>query len=439
MKPSWYLSRRTLLRGSGVALALPFFDQMVPPKANAQALVPLRFGALFVPNGMYLPSFFPSAEGAAYALSPTLMPIAPVRNDILVVSGLNNTVASPDGNMHTRGIAAFLTGSLLASGVSLDQAIAQKTKAMTPFPSLELHGGEEGIEGCEEPCNFHETLAWTANGEGVLPERNPQAAFNRLVTGISAAPPPGGTTPAPVLDPKLAIRRSVLDAVRSDATTLSTKLAPTDKAKLEAYLTAVREVEQRIAVGGTPTSGASCTVPGTPPAPFADDFAGRVKAFLDVTALALQCDLTRAMTFMLAGWESRYVYRFLGLTEQHHISYSHHENNPALVAGAEKINRWHVEQFVYLATLLKGVVEPNGASVLDNSALLFGSEVSEGNAHSRDNMPMLVAGKLGGAIQSGRHIKAAGPLANLHLGILKAFDPAASSFGNSTGPLDLKA
>ncbi|MDX2055781.1 MAG: DUF1552 domain-containing protein [Polyangiaceae bacterium] len=439
MKPSWYISRRTLLRGAGVAMALPFFDQMVAPKANAQALVPLRFAATFVPNGVYLPGFFPATEGVNYATSPILMPVEAIRNDVLILSGLDNSVAQPNGNMHTAGIAAFLTGAFEAGGPSLDQVIAQKTKGMTPFPSLEFHGGEEGIEGCEQPCYLHETLAWSAAGQGIAPERNPQAAFNRLVGSIPATVPSSTEPTPPVVDPKLAIRRSVLDAVQADATTLSAKLGPTDKAKLDAYLTAVREVEQRLAVGVTPGGGTTCSAPSSAPAPFADDYPARIKAFMDVTALALQCDLTRAVTFMLAGWESRHVFSFLGLKDQHHIAYSHHENNPTLVDGCTKIDRWEVEQFVYLATLLKGAMEPNGQSVLDNSALLFGSEVSDGNAHSRDNMPILVAGKLGGAIQSGRHLKATGPLANLYLSILQSFDPVASKFGNSTAALNLKA
>lgn len=448
-RPSWYVPRRALLRGAGAALALPFLEQMLPPGRAAQAAeVPKRFVAFFVPNGIYMQRFTPAAEGAGYALTPILTPLAPIKDDVLVASGFSNRVAGEAANLHLAGIAALLTGALpsadgdVHTGVSADRLMAASVSGKTPFASLELGGGEEGVEACDGmPCVYGRTLSWANATTPVLKETDPVAAFQRVFGGATK---PASPSQPDAPDPAVLRRKRILDAVKGDADRLRRRLGKTDAAKLDQYLTSVNELDARVAQlamsGGSPSSSPSCGSATAPTSSFAADYPARAKALMDVIALSLQCDRTRVATFMLADWESAYVFRSLGLSGQHHVDYSHHENKADKVDALEKIDRWEVEQFAYLAAKLKAMPELDG-SVLDHSALLFGSEMSDGDTHSYSNLPILLAGRLGGAVKPGRHKRFAGdpPLANLLLTLMRGFGLSDAKFGNSTGTADLLA
>lgn len=454
--PRWYVPRRTLLRGGAAAIALPFLEQMLLPRRTARAAdsSPLRFLAFSTPNGIYMPRFKPAAEGAGYELTPILKPLETIKGDVMVAGGLHNRIAGEASNLHLAGIAALLTGVLPAAtgevnvGVSADRKIAAApgTKG-TAFASLELGGGEEGVEACDGmPCIYGRTLSWANATTPVAKETDPQAAFKRLF-GTAGGPPMSMTPGTPAPDERQKRRASIIDACKTDATALRGKLGKADRDKFDQYINSVRELEMQVSapgVGGSGNGGstpapASCKTPTSPGGSYPTDYPARIKALLDVVALAFQCDLTRVVTFMLADWESAYVFKQLGLTGQHHVDYSHHENSPAKEDALEKIDRWQVEQFVYLASKLKGMAEGDG-TVLDHSALVFSSEISDGDTHSYDDLPVLIAGKLGGAINSGRSKRFGNvPIANLWLTLMRSFGLTDGSFGNSTGTLDLKA
>ncbi|MEW5738753.1 MAG: DUF1552 domain-containing protein [Myxococcota bacterium] len=438
----WELSRRTILRGLGTAVALPVLEAMLPGLARAQAMGrPRRLVAFYVACGMYMQRWTPSATGAGYALSPILQPLGAynglpsIQGDVLVLTGLANRPARPDGpGDHASGTGAFITaahpfktnGANISNGISLDQVLANQLRGQTKFASLELGidgGGASGDCDSGYSCAYARNIAWASATQPLAKETNPQAVFDRLFAGQDP------TQTAAALAKRKRLKQSVLDAVKEDAASLNGRLGKTDQRKMDEYLTGVRELEVRI----QSEQATSCS-PGVRPGAWTD-IRDKTTQMLDLIAWAFQCDLTRVATFMLQNAGSGYAYRFLGITDGHH-TLSHHGGDQANLDKLELIDRWEVEQFAYLVRKLKSIQEPDG-SVLDNSLIFFSSEIEDGDTHSHFNMPILVAGKGGGAFNPGRHVRFSNQpsVANLFVSMLNALGAPVTQFGDSTGPL----
>ncbi len=441
------LSRRTLLRGLGTALALPTLEAMLPGLARAQSMNPRRFVAFYVPCGIRMNRWTPAATGTSYALTSILTPLGAsgsqpsIQEDTLVLTGLANRPARPDGpGDHASGTGAFITnahpfktnGANIRNGISFDQVLANAWRGQTRFSSLEL-----GIDGgaasgdCDSgySCAYARNIAWASDTQPLAKETNPQSVFDRMFAGVD----PNQTAGA-VARRKL-YRQSVLDAVKEDSASLKTRLGVTDKRKMDEYLTGVRDLELRIAS----EQATSCS-PGTRPGAWVD-IRDKADQMLDLIAFAFQCDLTRSITYMQQNAGSGYVYRFLNvdgapITEGHH-SLSHHGGSVAKNDALEAIGRWEVEQFAKLVRKLKAIPEADGTTVLDNSAVFFSSEIEDGDSHSHFNMPILVAGKAGGTLRPGQHLRYADQpsVGNLFTTLGQALGAAVPSFGDSTGTL----
>jgi len=448
MNRPWMISRRALLRGAGAAIALPFLEQMVLPKAAiaAPATAPHRALFFFVPCGMVMKSFTPSATGANYALTPLLQPLAAMKNDFSVISGLQNNVVYDPNGAHATGTGGSLTCahptkslSNLNNGISADQVIANAYRGKTPFASLEVGTFDRDgtASNCDDgySCGYTRNISWSTPTTPNSKEVNPQALFTRL---FGTFVPP--STPAPSGTDKVALyRKSILDLAKADTADLQKKLGTGDKQKLDQYLTGLRELELRIQALSTPGSGAatqSCQKPG---APVVNDHQARTRAMIDLMVAAFACDLTRSTSFMLmnGGSEEALVYGFLGLSNSHH-TYSHY-NGQSDIDALVKINTWEVQQLAYLMQQLKAVSDVGGGTVLDNTLIYFASEISDGNEHNVDNLPVIIAGGGSGTVTQGRHISAKGaPVANALLSMIQYANPTVTSFGNSSGALSLK-
>ena len=428
------LSRRTFLKGAGTAIALPFLEAMLPRKAWAQAAAaPKRILAYYIPNGIHMAAWTPAAEGA-YELTPILAPLVNVRDDVLVISGLMNEPARPDGpGDHASGTGAFLTcahpfkteGADIRNGISMDQVAAGAFGDATLFKSLQLGtdgGGSTGDCDSGYSCAYARNISWADDNTPLAKETNPQAVFDRLFAGRDPR------ENAEQARKKKLYRLSVLDYVKESATALSTKLGKTDREKVDEYLTGVRELEVRIQMLGEST----CT--GERPAAPAN-FEERVRIMSDLIVTAFSCDLTRVISFMLGNAGSNHVYSNLGIGDGHH-QISHHQGNPVNHQQLTAIDTWEVEQLAYLLQRMKSIQEPNG-SLLDNSLVFFSSEIEDGDSHSHYNMPVLLAGKAGGTIRSGRHLVAQGrKTSELFISMLNASGVNVQTFGDGDRPLD---
>jgi hypothetical protein len=424
-------------------MALPMLEAMLPARiaraaAAADATAPRRFLGYYVPNGIHMAKWTPATTGASWELTPILKPLAAVKSKVLVLSGLANMPGKPDGpGDHAAGIGAFLTatkvaktqGANIKNGVSVDQLIAKANAGATKLPSLELGCVEPGsYPGCDNgySCSYSHNIAWSSPTTPVTKEVSPKAAFDRLFAGFD----PGAT--AKEIARREALQTSILDAVHGDAKNLHAKLGKTDRMKLDEYLTGVSELEKQLAASGN--EGPSCD-PGDPAASWVD-VPQYVQQMMDVIALAFQCDMTRAATFMMSNGLGGRVHKWLGIGDVHHYL-SHHGNDPVKLGKIEKIATWEVEQLAYLLTKLDGMSEGDG-TVLDNTLVYFSSEIEDGNTHSHTNLPVLLCGGGGGAVTSGRHVKYEGspPVANLFVSILQACGVSATTFGDDgTGPL----
>ncbi|MEZ4264907.1 MAG: DUF1552 domain-containing protein [Myxococcota bacterium] len=346
------LSRRTLLRGAGAAVALPFLEAMLPRTRRARAAdalaPPKRFVAFYVPNGVRLSAWTPTTEGAGYALPPILQPLQSVRDDLLVLTGLTNVNAvAPLAGDHARGTAAFLTcepplkgiDENINNGISLDQRLAQALGGATRFPSLELGvdaGGTAGDCDAGYSCAYLRTIAWAGPKTPLPKETSPPSVFDRLFGGVDL------TLTQEQVARRRAQRKSVLDWVMDDTTRLQARLGASDTAKLEEYLTGIRELEIGIEKEATLTQ----CFPGARPT-VGIDHATRVTQLLELIVLAFQCDLTRIATFMIGNGGDGRVYDFLGISDGHHYL-SHHQGDPQKLDFIQTINTWEVTQFAGL-------------------------------------------------------------------------------------------
>jgi len=438
-----YISRRTLLKGTGAALALPVLDAMLPRAAWAapEMLVRNRMAFIYVPNGAIMQSWIPEKIGSDFELPQTLSPLQSIKDDVLVLSGLaqNNARALGDGaGDHARDSSCFLTAqhprksdSDIYVGTSIDQVAAKRHGHLTRLPSLEL-GLEAGRQAgsCDSGygCIYSSNISWNSAATPMAKEIRPRAVFERMFGDGE--------------DPKTHARRnffrqSILDFVSEDARRLNKSLGVTDRNKLDEYFTSVREVEQRIARSSIPVDQIpEFALPDEEPKTFAE----QVRLMYDLMVLAFQTDTTRICTLMLANSGSNRTYREIGVAEAHH-QISHHQNDEGKMASLQKIDQHMIEQFAYFLNRLKQIQEGQG-TLLDHSMLLYGSALADPNRHAHHNLPIVLAGHGNGTLQPGRHLKYAKetPLANLYVSMLERMDVKLDRFGDSNGPLtDLAA
>lgn len=436
------MERRTFLRGLGTAMALPMLEAMSPRSLFAAAPAhPKRMAFIYIPNGANMVDWTPRATGANFELPFILDPLKEHKKELLVLSGLTHDKASANGDGagdHARANATFLTGcqarktsaANIKAGISVDQVAAAVNPGKTRFPSLELSSDSVRMSGnCDSgySCAYQFNLAWKGESSPVPPESNPRAVFDRLF----------GNSKKAEVDENRARRdrykKSILDFVLEDANALKGKLGVSDRRKLEEYLDAIREVEMRIdAAANAPVDLPSGFVV---PAGIPKDFAQHVRLMGDMIALAFQTDSTRIATFLMAHDGSNRSYPTLGIKEGHH-DLSHHGNLEEKKKKIAQINRFHVQQFAYLLQKMKSIKEGNG-TLLENTMIVYGGAISDGNRHNHNDLPVLLAGNGGGLIKTGRHLRYPDntPMANLFLSMLDGFGVPTERLGDSTGKL----
>ena len=426
------IERRTFLRGVGATLALPWLEIMTPAARAAQKkLPPRRFVTFFQPNGVFPKAWDVTGVGKDFALSPILEPLAAFKNDMLVLSGLDSC-----GKGHVKLTGAFLTGTAIennVNGISVDQVIAQRIGQTTRFASIEL-GTEpprQGLAG-DDPIALANTVSWSSPTQRISPEISPRAAFDRLFRDPSS----------PEARRAAENRRSVVDLVLEDAKNLQRIASGRDKQKIDEYLEGVRGVEQQIErTLNPPTPEWTPLSPPDmrrPPAGLPLNKDEHMRLMLDLIVLALQTDTTRVATFMSAHGFSRQNFTFLDGVKNDHHGMSHHKNQEALVKEYTTVSRWYAQQVEYLLTQMRRIEEGNG-SLLDNSLVLYGSEMKDGNGHIKEDLPLVLIGKSQGHAKTGQHLAFAPgtPLANLHLTLAQQFGAEIDSFNNvSTGTLN---
>ena len=438
---NWQIPRRTFLRGVGTALALPWLEAMTPLRAAAPALPrPLRMAFVYVPNGVNMEDWTPAATGADFTLPKILEPLAPLRNDLQILSGLAHRTAYPNGDGpgdHARASASFLTGVQarktaamdVRAGISVDQIAATQVGNQTRLPSLEIScdkGQRAGSCDSGYSCAYQFNLAWKTPTTPLPPEVDPRLVFERLFSNGSLR------ETAESRARRQQAHKSILDFVLTDAQQLQRDLGVNDRQKLDEYLTSVREIEQRI----ERAEKMSVAAPDYPtPGGIPRDYEQHLRVMFDLLALAFQTDTTRVSSFMIAHDGSNRSYPAIGVPDGHH-DISHHGGNAEKKAKIAKINRFHMTQFAAFLERLKSVREGEG-TLLDNCMIVYGSGIADGNAHSHHDLPVLLAGRGGGAFQTGRHLRFTKdtPMSNLYLSMLERMGVKEERFGDSTGVL----
>lgn len=438
------VSRRTVLKGLSTAIALPWLDAMGPVTSWASesssakaAIAPNRIAFLYVPNGKNMADWTPKSEGTGFELTPILEPLAPVKDDLLVLTGLTADGARPHGDGggdHARALAAFLTGAHpvktdgtdIRNGISVDQVAASRIGDQTRLGSLEI-GCEAGAMAgnCDSgySCVYSSTMSWRSATQPIPKEVNPKLVFERLFGS-------GGNVDRLQRDK---LRKSVLDFVREDSRDLQNKLGRNDLRKMDEYFSSIRDIEQRIERA---THLPEVKAPDYPvPAGIPKEFPEHLRLMCDLMVLAFQADVTRISTFVFTNEGSNRSYPFAGVSEGHH-DLSHHGNDAKKKEKIRDINTFHVTQLSYLLQKLKAIPEGDG-TLLDHCLIAYGSANSDGNAHNHDNLPILLAGKGGGTVQTGRHLvfPKETPLSNLWLSMLERVDVKLPFLGDSTGAL----
>jgi hypothetical protein len=426
------LPRRTVLRGLGTTLALPFLDAMWAKPVSKPVH---RFQTFYVPNGMAMEYWSPKTEGANFELTPILEPLAAYRDRMLVLSGLKANW----NYIHAGASGSFLTGTThggrneveIVADVSMDQLLARHFAQETQVASLELSMDLPANAGActgNLSCAYTHTLSWRSPTQPLPMEWNPRAVFERLFGDT-------GSTNREAREARLKQRKSILDSVNGKLADLKRQLGPQDQARMNQYSESVRDVERRIEKAEEqrdlelPTMGQP---QGAPPV-----FEDHLAMMLDLQALALQSDLTRVITFMLSKEQSARPYPQIGVPEAHH-PLSHHNNVPELVARMSKINRYHAQLFSQYLAKLSATPDGDG-SLLDHMTILYGSGISNSTQHSGDNLPLLLMGGGAGRLKGGRHLKYSGKpgMANLLVTLMDKLDVPVERLGGSTGELPI--
>jgi len=441
---SHLIPRRTFLKGVGTLLALPMLEAMLPLTALATSVKVRtnRMAFLFVPNGISMPQWTPPETGAGFQLPEVLSPLSPIKGQFSILSGLaqHNAFDLGDGpGDHARSAAAWLTGvhprktagADIKNGISADQVAAGRLGHLTPFPSLEI-GCERGAEAgnCDSgySCAYSSNISWRSETTPVAKEINPRLVFERLF---------GNGEKGEALESRILRSRynkSVLDFVMEDASQLKGQIGKRDQQKLDEYFTAVREIEERLAKFDRVTKTAGMTgirVPSGVP----QDYAEHIRLMGDMMILAFQADLTRVCTFMFANEGSNRSYPMVGVPEGHH-DMSHHGTDPVKLKKKAQIDQFHVTQLAYVLEKMASIKEPEG-SLLDNSMVVYGGGIGDGDRHNHDDLPILLAGGGAGSLKSGSHQVYASntPLNNLFLSLLDRMGVPTETLGDSTGRL----
>ncbi len=456
------MSRRTLLRGLGTAVALPFLESMVPSRrllgaeaAAAATAGPRRLAWIYVPNGIDMANWTPATFGAGYQLTPTLSTLAAHRDKMLVVSGLTCNKANPNGDGpgdHARANAAYLTGEQpfktgganIHLGKSADQAAAEQIGHATKFASLEI-GLEDGRKAASDSgysLSYSHNLSWRNATTPMTKDCDPRSVFDRLF----ASGDPRETAEAKARREN--DRKSILDFVFQDANRFQSNLSAADRNKMDEYLTAIREIEVRLersahalpppipAGAVRPVAYDSSTERKVGISTSSSEYPTHCKLMIDMMVLAFQADLTRVITFPFADEGSNQTYPWADADVPHHGT-SHHQGDPKKMALLAKINAFHLKQFDYMLQKLDAIKE-GGGSILDNSLIAYGSGNSDGQRHNHDNLPLILLGKGGGTVRTGRHLDATGvPISNLWLSMLDHAGASDSKIGDSTGRLSI--
>jgi len=434
------ISRRAVLRGVGSVFALPLLDSMVPVFTATAATVakPVnRLGVFYVPNGMIMKEYLPKGEGAAFEFSPTLSTLAPFREQLLILTGLNSLPKGErHGGAHAKATTRFLTDvtppnseTWLDAGISMDQILAQETGKHTQLASLELaieNGETAGACDTGFACPYTNTISWKSAGTPLPTQNNPRVLFERLF-GDS------GSTNAKARLARLQQQKSVLDSVTAEVSRLRGTLPQSDRSKLTEYLDAIRGVERRIQIAETQNDQDLPVVkhPDGIPASWED----HLKLMCDLQVLAYQCDLTRVITFMVGHEHSGMTYSQIGVPDAHH-PISHHAQEPEKIAKVAKINAYHVKMFAYFLDKLRSTPDGDG-TLLDHMTMIYGAGIADSNDHSPINVPIILAGGGAGTLKGGRHVQFKDmPLANLHLTLLDQFGVHTDHIGDSTGRID---
>src|SRR5580704_8503374 len=440
-----HIPRRAFLRGVGVTLSLPLLDSMIPaqtPLAKTAAKPQFRMGLCFMPHGAVMSNWTPAAEGSNFEITPTLKPLEPFKNNLVVVSNLAHHNAAPggpgdNGGDHTRSPAVFLNGvhpkrtdgADIRAGVTIDQIAAEKIGQQTRLPSLELaiedYSGLVGSCDVGFSCAYMNTISWRTPTTPMPMEINPRIVFDRLFGD--------GATAEERLE-RIEQERSILDAVTGQVRRLQGNLGAADRTRVSEYLDTVREIERRIILAEKQNAESAIDVPATP-AGVPDDHEAHTKLMFDLMAIAFQADITRVSTFMMAREVSYRTFPMLGISEGFHPA-SHHQNNKERLENLTKINTYHVSLVAHLLERLKATPDGDG-NLLDHSLILYGSGMSNSNVHNHSPLPILVAGGAAGKMQGGRHLKYPEntPMANLLMTILDKAGVPQESVGDSTGLL----
>ena len=435
--PKHTLPRRTILRGMGATIGLPFLEAMLPAfSARGRTAQPVhRFQTFYVPNGMAMEYWTPKGEGTGFELSPILEPLAPYRDQMLVLSGIKASW----NYIHAGASGSFLTGTPkggkteieIFADVSMDQLLARHFASDTQVASLEMSMDAPANAGActgNLSCVYTHTLSWRSATQPLPMEWNPRAVFERLF-GDS------GSTDKTAREARLQQHKSILDSVADKLASLKRELGPGDQSKVNEYSDAIRDVERRIARAEEQRDVELPTIDqpqGAPPV-----FEDHLALMLDLQLLAFQSDLTRVISFMIGKEQSARPYPQIGVPEAHH-PLSHHNDIPELIAQMSKINRYHTQLFSkYLARLRE---TPDGdGSLLDHTIILYGAGISNSQRHSGDNLPLILVGGGSGRLKGGRHLKYTDKpmMANLLVTLMDKMDVPVDHVGGSTGKLPI--
>jgi hypothetical protein len=433
-----HLSRRTVLQGLGVSLALPLLDSMIPALRGGANSAPVRrFGVFYAPNGMSMPYWSPKTEGALQELPPTLQSLSEFKQRVLLIGGLGDDAANlaKGGGDHTHASGTFLTctpfnstdGALMDS-ISVDQAAARVMAKETQLASLELGIEANSVLGaCDGgSCAYTNTVAWSSPTTPLPIENDPRAVFERLFGAT-------GSTDRAARIARLQRDRSILDFVGGQMRGLEMVLGPKDKSKVEEYFDSVRDIERRIQMAELQNTRELPVV--DQPVGVPADYGQHAKLMMDLLALAYQTDMTRISTFMMGREVSARAYPEIGVPDSHH-PLSHHQDEPAKLDRLHKINEYHFQQFAYLVKKLDNMREGDG-TMLDNTLFLYGSAISDSNTHFHDDLPIALVGGKATGIEGGRYSRQpkGTPLANLYVSILEKLGISVEKFGDSTGEL----
>ena len=440
------LGRRSFLAGAGVCMSLPLLEAMLPTgkTAFAQDANPGRMLVMFTGNGCHMQTFQLNGStnfNGNFGSATSLNPLTDVIGDITTIKGLHNDPMRGQPGDHGKGSGAFMTcrevtKNRISSHTTMDVLAANQIGNQTKFSNLAI--GTTPSQGTGNPDSgfnwaYMDNISWVNNSTPVPKETDPQRLFNRLFSGdLPAGGGGGGVNVAALAD------KSVIDAVLEDVNRLEKKLGAADKAKLQGYLTGIRDIERRIEdPGEAGPVASSCEKPDISNRGNSGEWLKNGPIFNDIMTMAFACDLTRIISYVYSPGLNGRKYTNLGINGSHH-GISHHGGNGARHAELRKIDTFHMEQFADLVKKLKGEVDVQGKSILESTIAMYSSEIADGNSHSHYNLPVVLAGQGNGAVRSGRHINFGdNSMANLYLTMMRAVGANVDSYANSNGGLKL--